>query len=69
MTAVNKALVVGGGFSGMAAAIRMRRAGIDVHLLEQDAAWCPLGAGITVSGATLRALESLGLREIGRAHV
>lgn len=62
MTAVNKALVVGGGFSGMAATIRMRRAGIDVHLLEQDAAWCPLGAGITVSGATLRALESLGLR-------
>ncbi|MFP8777298.1 FAD-dependent oxidoreductase [Hydrogenophaga sp. RWCD_12] len=61
MTAVNKVLVVGGGFSGMAAAIQLRKAGIAVDLVEQDPHWCPLGAGITVSGPTLRALETLGV--------
>ncbi len=61
MSAVNKALVVGGGFSGMAAAIQMRRAGIVVDLVEIDAQWCVLGAGISINGATLRALNSLGL--------
>ncbi|MFZ2987602.1 FAD-dependent oxidoreductase [Ideonella sp.] len=61
MSAIKNALVVGGGFSGMAAAIQMRRAGIAVDLVEQDAAWCPLGAGITINGATLRALETLGV--------
>lgn len=61
MGAVNRVLVIGGGFSGMAAAIRMQRAGIQVDLVEIDAEWCPLGAGITINGATLRALETLGL--------
>lgn len=68
MSAVNKVLVVGGGFSGMAAAISMRRAGIEVDLLEIDAAWCPLGAGITVNGPTLRALETLGVYERFKAE-
>ena len=70
MGAVNRVLVIGGRFSGMAAAIRMQRAGIQVDLVEIDAEWCPLGAGITINGATLRALETLGLYdrfvELGR---
>lgn len=61
MAAVGKVLVVGGGFSGMAAAIQMRRAGMAVDLVEIDPAWCPLGAGISISGPTLRALAALGL--------
>lgn len=60
-TAVSKVLVIGGGFSGMAAAIQLRKAGISVDLIEVDPDWQPLGAGITVSGATLRALETLGV--------
>jgi len=60
-TAVSKVLVIGGGFSGMAAAIQLRKAGIAVDLVEVDPAWQPMGAGITVSGATLRALENLGV--------
>lgn len=68
MTAINNALVVGGGFSGMAAAIRMKRAGVNVDLLEIDPAWCPLGAGITVNGPTLRALESLGVYDQFKAE-
>ena len=61
MAAVNKVLVIGGGFSGMAAAIQMQRAGIAVDLVEIDPGWCPLGAGITINGATLRALQTLGV--------
>jgi 2-polyprenyl-6-methoxyphenol hydroxylase-like FAD-dependent oxidoreductase len=61
MTAVNKVLVVGGGFSGMAAAIQMRKAGIAVDMVEIDPQWCTVGAGITINGATLRALDTLGV--------
>jgi 2-polyprenyl-6-methoxyphenol hydroxylase-like FAD-dependent oxidoreductase len=61
MPAVARTIVIGGGFSGMAAAIQLRKAGIDVTLVEQDPAWCPIGAGITLGGATLRALETLGV--------
>ncbi|MEK8052787.1 FAD-dependent oxidoreductase [Ideonella sp. DXS22W] len=68
MTAIRNALVIGGGFSGMAAAIRMRRAGIAVELLEIDPQWCPLGAGITINGPTLRALQTLGLFEAFAQH-
>ncbi|MDE3175236.1 MAG: FAD-dependent oxidoreductase [Pseudomonadota bacterium] len=68
MAAVSKALVIGGGFSGMAAAIEMRKAGIAVDLVEIDPHWRPEGAGITVNGASLRALETLGVyAEFARA--
>jgi len=61
MSAVKKVLIVGGGPAGMSAAIAMRRHGIDVELVEIDPAWRPLGTGISISGATLRAIETLGL--------
>ncbi len=61
MAAVRNALVIGGGFSGMAAAIEMRKQGIAVDLVEIDPNWRPEGAGITVSGPSLRALETLGV--------
>lgn len=68
MTAVNKVLVIGGGFSGMAAAIQLRKVGVAVDLVEIDPHWCPLGAGITVSGPTLRALQTLGVYEAVVEH-
>ncbi|MGC2774750.1 MAG: FAD-dependent oxidoreductase [Bradyrhizobium sp.] len=61
MAVVSRVLTIGGGFSGMAAAVQMRKAGIDVDLIEIDPHWRPEGAGITVSGATLRALETIGV--------
>jgi 2-polyprenyl-6-methoxyphenol hydroxylase-like FAD-dependent oxidoreductase len=61
MSAVKNVLVIGGGFSGMAAAIQLAKGGVDVDLVEIDPEWCPLGAGITINGATLRALETLGV--------
>ena len=61
--AVSKVLVIGGGFSGMTAAIQLARRGIEVDLVEIDPLWCPLGAGITLSGPTLRALDTVGILE------
>lgn len=61
MAAVKKVLIIGGGFSGMSAAIKMRSHGIEVDLVEIDPEWCELGAGITINGASMRALENLGL--------
>jgi len=54
-------LIIGGGFSGMSAAIQLCKQGIETHLLEIDPEWQADGAGISVGGATLRALETLGV--------
>jgi 2-polyprenyl-6-methoxyphenol hydroxylase-like FAD-dependent oxidoreductase len=61
MPLVKKVLVVGGGFSGACAAIQMRKLGIEVDLIEIDPEWRTYGAGITISGATLRALTTIGV--------
>ena len=58
---VEKILVVGGGIGGMATAIRMREAGADVTLIDIDPEWRVYGAGITITGPTLRAYKRLGL--------
>eukprot|EP01035_Chromulina_nebulosa_P062221 gene62221-85093_t len=62
-TAAQKILVIGGGFSGMAAAIEGARRGLQVDLVELDKDWRSYGAGISLGGPTLRALKSLGLIE------
>ena len=63
MSALKKALIVGGGFSGMAAAIELRKRGIEVDLLEIDPQWRSYGAGISLGGPTLRAFGVLGILE------
>ncbi|HRO36792.1 FAD-dependent oxidoreductase [Thauera sp.] len=60
-TLIKNALIVGGGFSGMSAAIQLRKRGIDVDLVEIDAGWRSYGAGISIGGATLRAFRTLGI--------
>ena len=61
-------LVVGGGFSGMSAAIELRKAGCEVDLVEIDAGWRSYGAGISLGGATLRAFRQLGMLDEFIAH-
>ena len=61
MTQNLKALVIGGGFSGMAAAIELRKQGVQVDLIEIDPGWRSYGAGISLGGATLRAFRQLGI--------
>lgn len=71
MAAARKVLVIGGGFSGMSAAIMLAKGGVDTHLAEIDAGWRSYGAGISLHGATLRVLDTLGVldrfRDMGSA--
>ncbi|MFM5950684.1 MAG: FAD-dependent monooxygenase [Novosphingobium sp.] len=55
------ALIVGGGIGGMAAAISLARRGVAVDLIDLDPDWRVYGAGITITGPTLRAYRHLGL--------
>lgn len=55
------ALVIGGGLSGMSAAIEMCKRGVRVDLLERDADWRSYGAGLSVGGPALRAFAALGI--------
>lgn len=54
-------LIIGGGFSGMSAAIQLQRLGAAVDLVEIDPGWRSYGAGISLGGATLRAFRTLGI--------
>lgn len=61
--AAEKILIVGGGFSGMAAAIQLSKVGATVELVESDSQWRSYGAGISIAGPTLRAFGELGILE------
>lgn len=63
MTALNRVAIVGGGFSGMAAAIEFARRGIAVDLIEIDQEWRSYGAGISLNGAIFRVFNSLGVMD------
>ena len=60
-SAAQRVLIVGGGFSGMSAAIELRKRGVEVDLVEVDPHWRNYGAGISLGGATLRAFRQLGI--------
>ena len=68
MAGSEKVLIVGGGIGGMSCAISLRRAGISVDLVEIDPAWKIYGAGITITGPTLRALQTLGVLDEVKQH-
>jgi 2-polyprenyl-6-methoxyphenol hydroxylase-like FAD-dependent oxidoreductase len=61
MTAIRKALVVGGGIGGLTAAIALRRRGIEVDLVEIKPVMTVYGVGIIQPNNTLRALDKIGL--------
>jgi 2-polyprenyl-6-methoxyphenol hydroxylase-like FAD-dependent oxidoreductase len=56
-----RVLIVGGGIGGMASAIALRRIGVAVDLIDIDPEWRVYGAGITITGPTLRAYKRLGV--------
>ena len=56
-----RVLIVGGGIGGMSAAIRLSETGHVVEIIDLDPEWRVYGAGITITGPTLRAYRRLGL--------
>ncbi|MFH8933988.1 FAD-dependent monooxygenase [Streptomyces griseosporeus] len=62
-----KALVVGAGIGGLAAAVALRRIGMDVEIYERAPALKPAGFGISVGANAIRALATLGL-DLGLAR-
>ncbi|MBM3527087.1 MAG: oxidoreductase [Alphaproteobacteria bacterium] len=61
MPVVNRVLIVGGGIAGMSLAIGLQRVGIVAEIVEIDPHWRVYGAGITITGPSLRAFERLGV--------
>jgi 2-polyprenyl-6-methoxyphenol hydroxylase-like FAD-dependent oxidoreductase len=59
--AIRSALIVGGGLAGMSAALSLHEAGIAVRLIDRDPDWKVYGAGITITGPTLRVMRRLGI--------
>jgi 2-polyprenyl-6-methoxyphenol hydroxylase-like FAD-dependent oxidoreductase len=68
MAELQRVLIVGGGIAGMAAAIRFGEAEVAVDLIDIDPEWRVYGAGITITGPTLRAYKRLGLLEAIKAE-
>jgi salicylate hydroxylase len=68
-----RAVVVGAGIGGTAAAVALTRAGIAVQLYEQAARLTEVGAGVSLAPNGLRMLERLGVGErvarLGARHV
>jgi 2-polyprenyl-6-methoxyphenol hydroxylase-like FAD-dependent oxidoreductase len=68
MMAAKRILIIGGGISGMCAAIELRKRGAHVDLVELDPHWRVYGAGITLSGPTLRAFARVGIAQDIMTH-
>lgn len=56
-----RVLIVGGGIAGLAAAIGLRRVGIEVDLIERNPAWSVAGIGIIQQSNVVRAMAQLGV--------
>ena len=61
MRCVDRVLVVGGGISGMSLAICLQQTGIAADIVEINSTWGTYGAGISLTGPSLRALKRLGV--------
>lgn len=68
---IGSVLIIGGGVAGMSAAIALRARGAKVTLIDADPGWRSYGAGISVTGLSLRAFDHLGVLDAvrERGHV
>lgn len=58
---MSRAVVVGAGIGGLAAAIGLQRRGWDVVVLERAPRFAPVGAGLTLMANGLSALDAIGV--------
>jgi 2-polyprenyl-6-methoxyphenol hydroxylase-like FAD-dependent oxidoreductase len=61
-------VIVGAGIGGLAAAIALKNAGLEVLVLERVAQLKPVGSGITLQTNALQALDYIGLSESVRQN-
>jgi 2-polyprenyl-6-methoxyphenol hydroxylase-like FAD-dependent oxidoreductase len=61
-----KALIIGGGIGGLAAALALGRSGWQVEVLERAAEFSEAGAGLSLWPNALRALDALGVGDAVR---
>ncbi len=57
-------LIIGGGIGGLACALALRRAGVEVSVYERAEAFSEAGAGVTMTPPGLRAMDALGLGDV-----
>jgi len=71
MTAVQKVAIAGSGVAGLAAAIQLAKAGVEVDVFEAKLELSALGSGISLQGNALRVFDALGawddIRDAGYA--
>jgi 2-polyprenyl-6-methoxyphenol hydroxylase-like FAD-dependent oxidoreductase len=60
MTAVRKVAIAGSGVAGLAAAIQLAKAGVEVDVFESKPELSALGSGISLQGNALRVFDALG---------
>ncbi|WP_433663687.1 FAD-dependent monooxygenase [Nocardia sp. CA-128927] len=65
---MSKAIIVGGGIGGLAAAVALIGRGWEVEVLERAGSIAEVGAGISLWSNALRALDALGLGDQVRAR-
>jgi 2-polyprenyl-6-methoxyphenol hydroxylase-like FAD-dependent oxidoreductase len=63
MARVKNALIIGGGIGGLSAAIALRKAGVEVDLVEVYRQWNVYHVGIVVQGNAIRAMVALGIAD------
>ncbi len=61
MAGIRKVVVVGGGIGGLSTTIALRKAGVEVDVVEKNPKWDVYGVGIIQPPNALRALNELGL--------
>jgi 2-polyprenyl-6-methoxyphenol hydroxylase-like FAD-dependent oxidoreductase len=60
MTAVSKVAIAGSGVAGLAAAIQLAKAGVEVDVFEAKPELSALGSGISLQGNAIRVFDALG---------
>ncbi|MBO9580432.1 MAG: FAD-dependent oxidoreductase [Sphingobium sp.] len=65
---IGSALIVGGGIAGMTSALALSAKGVGVTLVDADPNWRVYGAGISITGISLRAFDDLGILDEVRAR-